>query len=104
MTPDAYTVPIGTVFHSVTVEFIDKAAAESGKTRSDFIRDAVLASAKRVLGKDAPEVPPILRGRQDEITLAAQKAGLTREQYLRKTALAALGVEFKPRAKKPRKK
>jgi hypothetical protein len=80
-------------FRPATADFVR--AACGTKPMSAFVRDASIAAASKVLQKTPPVVAEFGRGgRSTEITLLAQKAGMTTKEYMRKCTLEANGKKY----------
>lgn len=76
--------------------FVSKAAeafiaAGYGKTKADFLRSAIGRAASAQLGEDFP-ADEILSGPKDAIAIAAEKANMTRPQFVKYASLVAAGV------------
>lgn len=67
-------------------------AAGYGKTKADFLRSAIGRAASAQLGEDFPP-DEVLSGPKDAIALAAEKAGMTRPQFVKYASLVAAGVD-----------
>lgn len=67
-------------------------AAGYGKTKADFIRSCLSRGCSAQLGEDFPADEP-LTGPKDAIALAAEKANMTRPQFVKYASLVAAGVD-----------
>lgn len=73
------------------LDFVDR--ARGGDTRASFARVAMAAAAAQKLGEVAPKAD-VSRGRTSKVKAAAEAAGLTVAQYMRKCAVEAAGGEY----------
>lgn len=74
-------------------------AAAGNRPMSTFVRESAIKAAEKVNGKPAPAVAEFGRGgRSTEITVAAQKAGLSTKEFMKKCALEAMGKKYAPPA------
>jgi len=80
-----------TFFRKASAEFIRAAAKKAGKPRAVWQREVQLAAAAKVLGKEPPKVAEFRTGAgPSPITIAAEKAGLTVRQFMKKVTLESL--------------
>ena len=80
--------------------FLEEAAKSAGCSVAHLVRTAALDFAKEVLGREAPEVAPVVRGggrKPSPFAAKATAAGLTVPGYQRMLACTAEGIEFKAR-------
>lgn len=67
-------------------------AAGYGKTKADYLRSAIGRASAAQLGEDWP-ADEVLSGPKDAIALAAEKANMTRPQFVKYASLVAAGVD-----------
>lgn len=87
---------VGVNVSEAQAEFISKAAkafieAGHGKTKADYLRSCLGRVSSAMLGEDFPP-DEVLSGPKDAIALAADKAGMTRQQFTKYASLVAAGV------------
>ncbi len=83
--------------YEIDASAIDRAAAQAGKSLSDYCRDIVIPWAYSDIGEHRPNLPSLEPGRYaNMVEAAAKKAGMTRADFERHAAeamaAAALGV------------
>jgi hypothetical protein len=88
---------VGVNVSEAQAAFVTKAAeafiaAGHGKTKADFLRSVLSRGCAAQLGEDFPP-DEVLSGPKDAIALAAEKAGMTRPQFVKYASLVAAGVD-----------
>lgn len=88
---------VGVNVSEAQAAMVDKAAkafiaAGHGKTKADFLRNGLGRVCSAMLGEDWP-ADEVLSGPKDAIALAAEKYGMTRQQFTKYASLVAAGVD-----------
>lgn len=87
---------VGVNVSEAQAAFVNKAAdafiADGfGKTKADYLRSAIGRASSAQLGEDWP-ADEVLSGPKDAIALAAEKNGMSRQQFTKYASLVAAGV------------
>jgi hypothetical protein len=95
---------VGVNVSEAQAAFVTKAAeafiaAGYGKTKADYLRSAIGRASAAQLGEDWP-ADEVLSGPKDAIALAAEKAGMSRAQFVKYASLVAAGVPAEEAHKK----
>lgn len=87
---------VGVNVSEAQAAMVDKAskafiAGGHGKTKADFLRSALGRVCAAQLGEDWP-ADEVLSGPKDAIALAAEKANMSRQQFVKYASLVAAGM------------